>query len=207
MNTKRSIEQHFKKIAQPLMYSAISLALAFSGPLDAQDAISLDDERTKQLQELGVLLPNPDTIRELAEAEFAKPVQDQDPDTLEQIANEANVYSNLVTKVTDEYNDYLRDNSSYDFVVSEVRSAPIVDSLLSLDSEFKTYRNQAYLNLGLLSQADGKEMEAFLYFNDAFRLSTFDCPDGIEECIRYQAEQHMKTLLHIEGGSYVHWKK
>jgi hypothetical protein len=208
MNNKRSIGQTFQKNAPIfLIYSVIALAVCFSNPLSAQEAISLEDERTKQLQELGVLLPNPDAIREVANAEFAKLLQDQDPDTLEEIAKEANTYSNLVTKITEEYNDYLRDNSRYDFVTEEVHRAPIVDSLLNLDAEFKTYRNQAYLNLGLLAQADGKEMEAFLYFNDAFRLSPFDCPDGAEECVRYQAEQHMKSLLHIEGGSYVYWKK
>lgn len=208
MTNKRSAGQTFQKIAAiSFIYSVIALGLCFAHPLSAQDAISLEDERTKQLQELGVLLPNPDIIREIANAEFSKPLQEQDPDTLEKIAKEANTYSNLVTKITKEYNDYLRDNSRYDFVTEEVRRAPIVERLFSLDSEFKTFRNQAYLNLGLLSQADGKEMEAFLYFNDAFRLSTFDCPDGAEECVRYQAEQHMKTLLHIEGGSYVYWKK
>jgi hypothetical protein len=156
---------------------------------------------------LGECRFKPEAIREIANAEFSKPVHEQDPETLETIAKEANIYSNLVTKITDEYNDYLRDNSRYDFVTEEVRKATIVAYLLNLDSEFKTFRNQAYLNLGFLSQAEGREMEAFLYFNDAFRLSAFDCPDGIEQCIRYQAEQQMKTLLNIGGDSYVYWKK
>lgn len=173
----------------------------------AQESVSLEDERTKQLQELGVLLPDPVAIRDSAEAEFAKPISEQDANRLEEIASDANTYSNLVSKVTDEYNDYLRENSRYDFVTEEVRKAPIVENLLGLDSEFKGIRNQAYLNLGVLAMDDGREMEAFLFFNDAYRLSVFGCAEGVDNCVRYQAEQHMKNLLGVEGESYVHWKK
>lgn len=173
----------------------------------AQESVSLEDERTKQLQELGGLLPDPVAIIGSAEAEFAKPISEQDANRLEEIASDANTYSNLVSKVTDEYNDYLRENSRYDFVTEEVRKAPIVENLLGLDSEFKGIRNQAYLNLGVLAMDDGREMEAFLFFNDAYRLSVFGCAEGVDNCVRYQAEQHMKNLLGVEGESYVHWKK
>jgi hypothetical protein len=189
-----------------ILVSTTAIAL-FSSSSSAQESMSLEDDRTKQLQELGVLLPDPVAIRASAEAEFAKPVAEQDADRLEDIASEANTYSNLVSKITDEYNDYLRDNSRYDFVTEEVRKAPIVGSLLSLDSEFKGIRNQAYLNLGILAMDDGRQMEAFLFFNDAFRLSVFDCSEGVDLCVRHQAEQHMKHLLGVEGESYVHWRK
>lgn len=173
----------------------------------SQELISLDDERTRQLQELGVLLPNPVAIRETAAIEFAKPLSDQDAEILEVLAKDANTYSNLVDKITDEYNDYLRDNSRYDFVIEEVRKASIVDNLLNLDSEFKGIRNRAYLNLGLIAFENGQEMKAFLLFNDAFRLSAFDCADGVDDCVRYQAEQQMKQLLGVEGDSYVYWQR
>ena len=173
----------------------------------SQELISLDDERTRQLQELGVLLPNPVAIRETAVIEFAKPLSDQDAEILEVLAKDANTYSNLVDKITNEYNDYLRDNSRYDFVIEEVRKASIVDNLLILDSEFKGIRNRAYLNLGLIAFENGQEMKAFLLFNDAFRLSAFDCADGVDDCVRYQAEQQMKQLLGVEGDSYVYWKR
>jgi len=182
-------------------------AIVFATSLQAQEVISLDDERSKQLKELGVLLPNPQEIRESASFEFAKPILDQDTDVLEDIASDANTYSNLVYKITDEYNDYLRDNSRYDFVTEEVRKAPVVGNLLKLDSEFKGIRNRAYLNLGIITMENGKEMEALLFFNDAFRLSSFSCDKGVESCVRYEAEQYIKTLLGVEGESYVHWKK
>lgn len=184
--------------------TAMTLLPSFS---HAQESVSLEDERTKQLQELGVLLPDPVAIRASAEAEFAKPIAGQDADRLEGIASDANAYSNLVSKITDEYNDYLRDNSRYDFVTEEVKKAPVVESLLGLDSEFKGIRNQAYLNLGVLAMNDGRKMEAFLFFNDAYRLSVFTCAEGADNCVRHQAEQHMKDLLGVEGESYVHWQK
>jgi hypothetical protein len=187
-----------------LMFAA---AITISNPLYAQETISLDDERTKQLQELGVLLPNPEEIRESASAEFGKPILDQDTELLVDIAKDANKYSNLVSKVTDKYNDYLRENSRYDFVTEEVKKAPVVSILLELDAEFKGIRNRAYLNLGIIALDEGKEMEALLFFNDSFRLSAFSCDKGIESCTRYEAEQYMKTLLGVEGESYVHWKK
>lgn len=173
----------------------------------AEEIISLDDERTKQLQELGILLPDPVVIRETAAIEFSKPLLDQDAETLEDLAADANTYSNLVAKITDEYNGYLRDNSRYEFVTEKVKGAPVVSQLLDLDSEFKNIRNRAYLNLGRIALEDGQEMKAFLLFNDAFRLSVFSCADGVDDCLRYQAEQHMKSLLGVEGESYVHWRK
>jgi len=182
-------------------------AFLLCGVVSAQDNSSLVDEREKQLRELGVTLPKQSSIRQAASEEFAKPVLEQDPERLEEIAEQANSFSNLVTKITSEYDDYIRENSRYDFVVKEVRKAPIVKSLLSLDSEFKGIRNQAYLNLGIIALEEGKEMEAFLFFNDAFRLSIFDCSKGVDGCIRYQAEQQMKKMLGVDGESYIYWEK
>jgi hypothetical protein len=195
-------------LAQTLLLLA-SMAVVLLLPIQsyAQESLSLEDERTKQLQELGILLPDPVSIRAAAEAEFTKSVAEQDADLLEEIASDANAYSNLVSRITDEYNDYLRENSRYDFVTEEVRKAPIVESLLALDSEFKGIRNQAYLNLGIIAMDDGREMEAFLFFNDAYRLSVFSCSEGVDNCVRYQAEQYMKSLLGVEGDSYIYWQR
>lgn len=185
----------------------VIFSTAFSHSLVAQSLDLLNDERTKQLQELGVLLPNPQEIRATAAEEFAKPKLEQDAGVLEKLANAANSYSNLVHKITDEYNDYLRENSRYDFVTEDVRKASVVTSLLELDSEFKGIRNRAYVNLGIIAKEEGREMEAFLFFNDAFRLSVFDCAHGAENCTRYEAEQHMKSMLGVEGDSYIYWQK
>jgi hypothetical protein len=175
--------------------------------LHAQEINALDDERTKQLEELGVLLPNPDAIREAAREEFAKPLDQQSTENLENIARDANKYANLISKISDEYNDYIRENSRYDFVIKEVQRAPVVEKYLELDSEFKGIRNMAYLNLGKIALREEKEMKAFLLFNDAYRLSVFSCAEGKEDCVRYEAEQQMKKLLNIEGESYIHWQK
>lgn len=188
-------------------FGIVGLSLSLVTPANAQSINSLEAERTKQLQEMGVLLPNPQKIIATAEQEFAKDIQAQDASSLEKIAEEANHYANLVAKISNEYADYIRDNSRYEFVTDEVRKATLVDIMSLKDSVFKTIRNQAYINLGLIAQSNGKDMEAFLFFNDAFRLSSFSCYDGKDTCLRYQAEQHMKKLLGLEGDSYVHWKK
>ena len=89
--------------------------------LAAQEIESLEDERTKQLEEMGVLLPSLSSIRELSGSEFEKPLDQQNSDTLEEIADVSNTLANLVGKLLDGYNDYIRDNSRYDFVLEEVR--------------------------------------------------------------------------------------
>ena len=185
----------------------IALSLSLVTTIGAQSINDLEVERTKQLQEMGVLLPNPQEIIASAQQEFSKDIQAQDASALKKIAEQANHYANLVDKIYGEYTDYLRDNSRYDFVTEEVRKATLLGVLEDKDTEFKTIRNQAYINLGRLAQEDGKDMEAFLFFNDAFRLSTFSCYQGQDKCLRYQAEQYMKKLLGVEGDSYVYWKK
>ena len=184
-----------------------ALSLCLVTTIKAQGINDLELERSKQLQEMGVLLPNPQEIIASAQQEFSKDIEAQDASTLKNIAEQANHYANLVDKIYGEYTDYLRDNSRYDFVTKEVRKATLFGVLEGKDVEFKTIRNQAYLNLGRLAQDDGREIEAFLFFNDAFRLSTFSCYEGKDKCIRYQAEQYMKKLLGLEGDSYVNWKK
>ena len=193
---------------KPFFVTVICFVVALGVmPTNAESINSLEEERTKQLQEMGVWLPNPEKIIASAEQEFKKPIETQSADILKEIAEKANHYANLVAKISDEYTDYLRDNSRYDFVTEVVRRASVVRNLGNQDTIFKTIRNQAYINLGRLALAEGKDMKAFLLFNDAFRLSVFSCTDGKDKCIRYEAEQYMKELLGVEGESYVYWKK
>jgi hypothetical protein len=193
---------------KPFFVTVICFVVALGVmPTNAESINSLEEERTKQLQEMGVLLPKPEKIIASAEQEFKKPIENQSADILKEIAEEANRYANLVANISDEYTDYLRENSRYDFVTEEVRRASVVGNLGNQDTIFKTIRNQAYINLGRLALAEGQDMKAFLLFNDAFRLSAFSCYDGKDKCIRYEAEQYMKKLLGIEGDSYVYWKK
>lgn len=202
---KPLLQDKFAQLLVSCLLGAVTVLSATA--INSQELNALDDERSKQLQELGVLLPNPQVIRETAQQEFAKPLASQDVEVLEQLSKDANSYSNLVSKITDEYNDYIRENSRYDFVTEEVKKAPVVAEYLSLDSEFKTIRNRAYLNLGRIALSENQQMKAFLLFNDAYRLSVFSCGDGIEGCVRYEAEQYMKELLDIVGESYVDWQK
>ena len=183
--------------------------MAFVSPsaLFAQSNSDIDDERQKQLEEIGILPPDPVSIRAAAASEFAKPIDKQSIESLEEIAGNANKYANLVAKLSGEYEDYIRTNSRYDFVIQEVRKASVVSSYSDLDTEFKRIRNTAYMHMGRIALADDKPMTAFFYFNDAYRLSVFSCSDGVENCTRYEAEQQMKSILGIEGQSYVHWQK
>ncbi len=101
---------------------------------------------------------------------------EQDFKTLESLAKDANTFSNLVSRLSNEYNDYLRQNSRYEFVTKEVKSAPAIKEYVALDSKFKGIRNQAYLNLGKLSLADGKQMQAFLFLGCITTITLFVLP-------------------------------
>jgi hypothetical protein len=189
------------------LISFLFSAALCSTSIFAQNTNNLEQERTKQLQEMGILLPNAQDIINLSDNEFGKQIENQSEEVLLEIVKQSNHYANLVSKIYDEYSDYIRDNSRYEFVTNEVNRSPLINVLAEKDSVFKTIRNQAYINLGRLALAEGEDMKAFLLFNDAFRLSSFSCYEGKDNCIRYTSEQYMKELLGIEGESYVHWKK
>ena len=187
------------------LFYLIGCSIIFAGNVQSQS--SIEDERAKQLKEMGVSIPNPENITKLAAETFSKPVLEQDFETLKSLAKDANTFANLVSKVSDEYDDYLRENSRYEFLTKEVKAAPVVKEYLEIDSKFKLIRNQAYMNLGRLALADGNQMQAFLFFKDAYRLSTFSCYEGKDNCMRYQAEQELKKMLGVSSDSYIHWKK
>ena len=195
------------KLFKPLLFLfyLIGCFTLFIG--NAQSQNSIEDERAKQLKEMGVNIPNPENITKQAAEIFSKPVFEQDFKALENLAKDANTFSNLVSRLSDEYDDYLRQNSRYEFVTKEVKAAPARKEYAALDNKFKRMRNQAYLNLGKLSLADGKQMQAFLFFKDAYRLSPFTCHQGKDNCMRYQAEQELKKMLGVSSDSYVHWEK
>lgn len=188
-----------------VIFSLIGCSIIFTG--NAHSQTSIEDERAKQLKEMGVNIPNPENITKIAAEIFSKPVLEQDFDALETLAKDANTFANLVSKLREEYKDYIRQNSRYEFVTKEVEAAPALKEYVELDSKFKRIRNQAYLNLGKLALADGKQMKAFLFFKDAYRLSSFSCYDGKDDCMRYEAEQELKKMLGVTSESYVHWEK
>ena len=64
--------------------------------------------------------------------------------------------------ILNEYQDYRRDNYRYDFVVKKL--APFHDAYVELSNRMKSYRNQAYFNLGRKAAERGDEIAAFDWF-------------------------------------------
>lgn len=121
---------------------------------------------------------------------------------LKTIAEKTNKAANLVGYIQEEYADYYRENSRYDFVQKKV--APAHDAYVRLGNSLKEIRNKAYLELGKRIEETGDLGTAFFYYRDAYRLAEFD--DNSKEGVRYRAEQEMKRLLGINDiESYVTW--
>jgi len=63
--------------------------------------------------------------------------------------------------------------------------------------------------MGLIAKKKGENLRAYLYFKDAFRLSSFDCGPGkpVKGCMRWKAEQEMQKLLGLSDvEAYRSWK-
>ena len=180
--------------------SSISLVLA-------QSELDIDTQRAADLEKFDAVIPSQDNLRDIATTAFARPLADQSEDTLLFIAKQSNYYANLVGFITEEYNDYYNSNYRYDFITKKV-AAPM-DAYTGIANEFKTFRNQAYFNLGLKAKAAGRGIEALLLFRDAYKLSTFDCSETPREnCMRWKAEQEMQKLLGLSHiRAYVTWKE
>lgn len=172
----------------------------------ASDAEDFEKIRAEQIKKYGGTdIPKPKQVSAKAEALLAKPLGEQSVQELKSIAENSNKAANYVSFIFDEYSQYYRDNYRYDFVQEKV--APFHDNFLRLSNKLKAQRNQAYLNLGKKLAASGNNIEAFFYFRDAFRLSSFTDDSGDHKGIRYQAEQEMKKLMNIEDmESFIYWK-
>ena len=187
-----------------------SILLSTTGAVVSQErtsTLSLERERQATLEEFDITeVPSLDAVRAIAIDLFALPVEQQNAEQLKALATEANRTANLVDYIYDEYDDYYRDNYRYEFVQKKVIEA--ASEYGKVFNDFLSIRNQAYFNLGLLSRNAGRTMEAFLYFKDAFRLSSFDCGQNTPKtsCMRWKAEQELQKLLglsHIKA--YVTW--
>jgi len=122
---------------------------------------------------------------------------------LKDAGKSTNAAANFIGNITDKYDDYKRENYKYDFVLEKV--APSRDAYVKVSNALKGLRNQCYFRIGLQLKSNGKNLEAFLYFKDAFRLSTM--VENGKEGLRYKAEQEMKTLLGLqEIESFVTWQ-
>ena len=116
-------------------------------------------------------------------------------------ATQANAAANFVMHLQEEYADYYRENYQYEFIQKKV--APAHDAYIQKANLLKDARNNCYMRIGHMLKGQGKNIEAFFYFRDAYRLSTFDTRG---EGTRYKAEQEMKEMLGLqEINSYVTW--
>ncbi len=172
----------------------------------ANDAEDFEKIRAEQIKKYGGTdIPKLKEISAKAETLLAKPLKEQSVKELKSVAKSSNKAANYVGFIFDEYAQYYRDNYKYNFVQEKV--SPFHDNFLRLSNKLKALRNQAYLNLGKKIAASGNNIEAFFYFRDAFRLSTFTDDKGNHKGIRYQAEQEMKKLMGIDNiESFIYWK-
>jgi len=130
---------------------------------------------------------------------------DASVEELIQAGKRSNAAANFVGYIQEEYADYYRDNYKYDFVQKKI--SPSHDKYVALGNKLKGIRNTAYLLIGLKLKEEGRVGEAFFYFRDAFRLSTFDGYKKSDPGTRYIAEQEMKEILGIKDiESYKTWQ-
>jgi hypothetical protein len=200
---KKGEKMKFKMI---LIFAAILLVVAssFSFAGENEDIEKLREEQLRKWGTEGILKPK--KVTKEIESYLGKPLNKQSVKDLKLLAKQANTAAKLVGFVLEKYSAYYRDNYKYDFVQEKV--APFHDKYVYLSNGLIDYRNQAYFNLGLLTLANGKEVEAFFYFKDAYRLSSFTASPESPKGMRYKAEQEMKKILAIEDiPSFLHWKE
>ena len=200
------------------MFKKLTLALTLmisSSPIMAQEQSAKDETFTIEDRRSALVssfenqdFPSPDHIRSTATDLFALPLSVQGEQKLRELAKDANFYANLISRITDEYDQAFRKNSRYNFVQEEIQKK--AGPLLDMKNEFLEIRNRAYLNLGLLLKEEGRDIEAFFTFSDAHRLSPFDCfpaDTATTDCVRLIAEEEMKKLLSVSDlESYVYWR-
>ena len=184
----------------------LSLQLSSAQDVTKQDTMNIEKERKELLKKWGTdKLVKPNEVAKNAQDLLSKPIEKQTIDGLTNLANQANMAANLIGFILEEYRSYYRDNYRYEFIQEKI--APFHDAYVGLSNQFKSYRNQCFFNLGLKYKAAGNEVMAFLYFRDAFRLSTFTEDDGDHKGMRYKAEIEMKKLLRLdEIDTFVYWK-
>lgn len=207
-HTKNPSEiRSMKSINVPSLALCVMVSLFVTSLASAQSTLDIDEQRAATLEKLESDVPDPDGIRKIAKETFSKPISDQDTDVLQSLAKQANSYANMVNFIKDEYDDFRRENYSYDFVLEKL--SPSLGHYTRIVNEFLTIRNQAYFNLGMKAKEAGDNVPALLWFRDAFRLSSFDCgkSQARETCMRWKAEQEIQNLLGLSSiKAYVTWQ-
>jgi len=172
----------------------------------ASDLEDVEKLRAEQIKKWGdTNIPKPKEIALQAKKVLDKPIENQSIAELKAIAELSNRAANYVGFILDGYATYYRDNYKYDFVQEKV--APFHDAYVKLSNELMGYRNQSYFNIGKKLVSSNNEVEAFFYFRDAYRLSSFDDDKGDHKGMRFLAEQEMKKLMGLSDiGSFIYWK-
>lgn len=195
------------QILRPMLLALPIILLCSPLPMSAQDVKAEDIEvtRAEMLKRWGVDgLVKPSNVEASAKTLLDRPLAEQPDDQLRELAKRANTAANFIGFILEEYESYYRENYSYNFVKEKV--APFHDAYVNLSNHLKSYRNQAYFNLGKKAADRGDEVIAFFMFRDAYRLSSFTEADGDHKGMRFQAEVEMKKLLGLEGmGTFEYW--
>ncbi len=207
-NTSNQLETaSMKSINISSVALCVMVSLAVTSLASAQSTLDIDEQRAATLEKLESDVPDPDGIRRIARETFSKPISDQDTDVLQSLAKQSNVYANMVNFIRDEYDDYRRENYSYDFVLEKLN--PSFGHYTRIVNEFLAVRNQSYFNLGMKEKEAGSNVPALLWFRDAFRLSSFDCGknQARQTFMRWKAEQEIQNLLGLSSvKAYVTWQ-
>ena len=109
-----------KSINIPLVTFIVATCLVVSSLASAQSTLDIDEQRAATLKKLESDVPDPDEIRRIAKETYSKPISAQDTDVLQSLAKQSNGYANMVNFIKDEYDDYRRENYSYDFVLEKL---------------------------------------------------------------------------------------
>ncbi len=172
----------------------------------ASDLENVEKLRAEQIKKWGdTSIPKPNQIALKAKALLNKPIKNQSISELKNIAKQSNKAANYIGFILEDYETYYRDNYKYDFVQKKI--APFHDAYIKLSNELKNYRNQSYFNIGKKLAASNNEIEAFFYFRDAYRLSTFTDEKDDHKGMRFLAEQEMKKLMGLSNiESFIYWQ-
>ena len=176
-----------------LIFSPIHLFAEDSGDISDQRAKDVEKWSSSGFGDVTKILKNSINVLKDENASF---------DELDDAANRANAAANFVGFITDEYEDYRRDVSRYDFVL--VKLDPPYERYSDKANSLKDVRNRIFLRMGDILKEQGKLTEAFFYYRDAFRLSIFSDYWNKSKGTRWKAEQRMKELLEIQYiSSYI----
>jgi hypothetical protein len=184
----------------------ITTSLLFSTMAFSAESEDVEKLRAEQIKKWGTSgLPKPQELIAKAEAILNKPIENQTINELKKTAENSNKAANYVGFILDQYASYYRENYKYDFVQTKV--APFHDKYVVISNKLKSIRNQSYFNIGKKLASSGNETEAFFYFRDAYRLTSFTDDKGDHKGIRYKAEREMLKLLELgDIESFVYWQ-